>query len=178
MKRLFVAIDLRDQVKAQIKPLCNGIVGAKWVSDQQLHLTLRFMGDADEKQQQLIETGLATIRANPFHLALAGVGQFPNRGQPRVLWVGLGATTALMALQEQVEAIIRKSGFIPDKPFSPHITLARLRNPPPLGNVDAYLKKHIDFKSEIFGVNHFTLYSSQLTSQGSNYHVEAQYPLG
>lgn len=178
MKRLFIAIDLPDQVKAQIKPLCNGIVGAKWVSDQQLHLTLRFIGDADEKQQPLIETGLATKRATPFHLTLVGVGQFPSRGQPRVLWVGLDATIALMALQQQVEAIIRKSGFSPDKPFSAHITLARFRNPPPLGNVDAYLKRHVDFKSEAFGVNHFTLYSSQLTSQDSIYHVEAQYPLG
>lgn len=178
MKRLFVAIDLPDQVKGQIKPLLNAIAGAKWISDQQLHLTLRFIGDADEKQQQLIETGLATIRATPFHLALAGVGQFPSRGRPRVLWVGLGATTALTALQEQVEAVIRKSGFSPDKPFSPHITLARFRNPPPLGSMDAYQKAHKDFKSEAFGVNHFTLYSSQLTSQSSNYHVEAHYPLG
>jgi 2'-5' RNA ligase len=178
MKRLFVAIDLPDQVKAQIKPLCKGIVGAKWVSDQQLHLTLRFIGDTDEKQQSLIETGLATIRATPFHLALVGLGQFPNRGQPRVLWVGLEATTALTALQKQVEAAIRTSGFSPDKPFSPHITLARFRNPPPLGSMDNYLKIHRDFKSTAFGINHFTLYSSQLTSHGSNYHIEAQYPLG
>src|SRR4051794_19826404 len=89
MQRLFVAVDLPEAIKTQLKALCVDLVGAKWVSHAQMHLTLRFIGDANDTQQAAIQTGLATIHATPFKLALQGIGQFPPKGKPRIVWVGL-----------------------------------------------------------------------------------------
>jgi 2'-5' RNA ligase len=178
MRRLFVAIDLPESIKAQLKTLCAGLDGAKWVSHQQMHLTLRFIGDADESQQTDIQTGLATIRATPFKMGLRGIGQFPPKSKARVLWVGIEAEARLSELQKQVERIINNLGFAPDDyAFSPHITLARFRTPPSQDNMQRYMGQHESFKTDTFDVKQFILYSSQLTSSGSFYHQEDVFPL-
>ncbi len=178
MKRLFVAIDFPEAVKAQLKPLCTDIQGAKWVAPHQMHLTLRFIGDADEKQLAQIQTGLATINTTPFKMTLGGVGQFPLRGKPRVLWVGVEAEPVLNPLQQKVEHVIHDYGFEPtNHPFSPHITLARFKTPPPNEQIERYFRQHQGFKSDPFNVDEFVLYSSQLTPGGSIYHQEGFYPL-
>jgi 2'-5' RNA ligase len=178
MQRLFVAIDLPEAIKAQLKPLCTGLDGAKWVSYQQMHLTLRFIGDADESQQTGIQTGLATIHATPFKMGLTGVGQFPSKGKPRVLWVGIEAEAGLNPLQQKIERIIREVGSAPDDhSFSPHITLARFKMSPSRENMQHYMERHQSFRTETFDVKQFILYSSQLTPSGSIYHHEAEFPL-
>ena len=178
MQRLFVAIDLPEAIKAQLKTLFTGLDGAKWVSHSQMHLTLRFIGDADEAQQAHIQTGLATIRATPFKMSLQGMGQFPPRGKPRILWVGIEAEAGLYDLQKRIEGIISKIGFEPaDHAFSPHITLARFRMPPTMDIVRSYIERHESFKSVAFDVNQFILYSSQLAQSGSIYCQEGVYPL-
>ena len=178
MRRLFVAIDLPEEIKVHLKTLCTGLDGAKWVSHQQMHLTLHFIGDADETQQTDIQTGLATIRTTPFKMGLTGVGQFPSKGKPRVLWVGIEAEAGLKDLHKQVEHIINTIGFPPDDhDFSPHITLARFRIPPSQNSMQHYIQSHQSFTTETFGVNQFILYSSQLTSSGSIYNQESVFPL-
>lgn len=178
MKRLFVAIDFPEAVKAQLQPLCADLAGAKWVAQHQMHLTLRFIGDSDEKQLAAIQRGLARISANPFRMRLQGVGQFPPRGKPRVIWVGVEAEPTLNQLQGQVEQVIRESGFEKaDHAFSPHITLARFRSPPAVEPVERYFTRHQDFKTKLFEVSEFVLYSSQLTPSGSIYQQEGAYPL-
>ncbi len=178
MKRLFVAIDFPEAVKAQIKRLFADLTGAKWVAAHQIHLTLRFIGDADDKQLADIQTGLAAVHATPFSLALESIGQFPPKGKPKVIWVGIEAELALNQLQGKVERAIRDCGFEQaDHPFSPHITLARFRTPPPVEQVKTYFEHHQTFRSDPFNVDGFILYSSQLTSSGSIYHQEGFYPL-
>lgn len=178
MRRLFVAIDLPEAIKAQLKLICTGLDGAKWVSHQQMHLTLRFIGDADETQQTDIQTGLATIHATSFKMSLAGVGQFPPKGKPRVLWVGIEAEAELNPLQQKIEHIIRAVGFAPDDhAFSPHITLARFKMPPSRENMQRYMEHHQSFRTEALDVKQFILYSSQLTPSGSIYRQEGAFPL-
>ena len=179
MKRLFVAIDLPEAIKTQLKALCVGLAGAKWVSYPQMHLTLRFIGDTDAEQQVKIETGLATVRATPFKMALKGIGQFPTRGKARVLWVGIDADEALYTLPKQIEPIITGIGFGPaDHDFSPHITLARFKTPPTPEVIQRYFNQHQGFGTEPFEVDQFILYSSQLTPSGSIYRQEGVFKLG
>ncbi len=178
MQRLFVAVDLPESVKAQLKLLCVDVVGAKWVSHPQMHLTLRFIGDADEAQQTQIQMGLATVRATPFKMALQGIGQFPPKGKPRVIWVGIQADAELHTLQKRIEQTISSIGFEPaDHAFSPHITLARFRMPPSTEQVQRYFALHQTFKTEPFEVEQFILYSSQLMPSGSVYRQEGVFPL-
>jgi 2'-5' RNA ligase len=178
MKRLFVAVDFPEAIKAQLKPLCSGLSGAKWVAHYQMHLTLRFIGDADKQQEEAIKTGLAGMQATPFSVSLQGIGQFPPKGKPRVIWVGVQAEAALNQLQAKVEQAVRNCGFEEaDHPFSPHITLARFREAPNGEQVERYFAHHQHFETEVFPVDRFVLYSSQLTPSGSIYTPEGIYRL-
>ena len=178
MQRLFIALDLPEAIKTQLKTLCAGLVGAKWVSYSQMHLTLRFIGDADATQQAHIQTGLASIHATPFTMVLQGISQFSPNGKLRVIWVGIEAEAGLYDLQKKIERVIADSGFEPaDHAFSPHITLARFRTPPSADTIQHYMALHQSFMSDAFAVDGFILYSSQLAPNGSIYHQEGTFPL-
>ncbi|MCA0458617.1 MAG: RNA 2',3'-cyclic phosphodiesterase [Chloroflexi bacterium] len=177
-QRLFIALDLPDAVKAQLKALQTGVPGAKWVKPEQMHLTLRFIGDATEEQSKQLEMGLAEIKAAPFSFQLQRVGQFPPKGKARVLWVGISPLEAINVLQKQVEQAVTACGFArADHPFAPHITLARFRMPPPVDEMTAYLQKHTGFTSSDIHIRHFALYASMLTPSGPIYRVVKQVDL-
>lgn len=178
MPRLFVAIDLPDPVKDQLGELCSGLSGAKWVKRDQMHLTLRFIGEVDNAQAEAIKTALSTLQSAPFTMTLEGVGQFPPKGKPRVLWVGLKAPAVLPGLQRQIEETLVALNLPPeDYPFSPHITLARFKMPPISKAMRQYFAHHADFHTEPIPVTSFVLYSSLLAPQGPTYRREAVYPL-
>lgn len=152
--------------------------GAKWVNVEQMHLTLRFIGDASPEQMTQLETGLAAIRAAPFSFHLTGIGQFPPKGKPRVLWVGMQPSVELNHLQAQVEQVVTQCGFErADHPFSPHITLARFRTTPPPAAVEEYFRLHNHFKTDTLVVNAFILFASNLTPKGSVYTQVARFLL-
>ncbi|AJE04727.1 RNA 2',3'-cyclic phosphodiesterase [Geobacter pickeringii] len=175
--RLFVAIDLPDGVKQSVADLCRGVPGVRWLPPEQLHLTLRFIGEADEAVDGAIRRGLAAIVSPPFPLALRGVGCFPSPRRPRVLWVGLGGSDPLHRLQQAVEAAVNGAGVpAEERPFSPHITLARLREHGETG-IAPFLARNASFQGEPFTVDAFYLYSSILTPQGAIHRREASYPL-
>jgi RNA 2',3'-cyclic 3'-phosphodiesterase len=178
MPRLFVAIDLPDDVKDQMGKICSGISGARWVRREQMHLTLRFIGEVNDSQAEVIKPALVATKIAPFVMTLKGVGQFPSKGHPRVLWVGVSAPPSLTELQQYIEKSLVKQGFAPeDKPFSAHITLARFKMSPSPESVRQYLARHADFKSDAIPVESFVLYSSLLAPQGPTYRREAIYPL-
>jgi 2'-5' RNA ligase len=180
MHRLFIAIDLPDDVKTALGKItsASGIDGAKWVKPPQMHLTLRFNGDVDDVQRTAIQSALAQIQAPAFETRLEGIGQFPPKGKPRVLWVGMNAPPALTNLHRQISAAITALGLPPeDHPFSPHITLARFKTPPHAESVRQFFAKHAAFKTEPFPVQFFILFSSILAPQGPTYHKEGVYPL-
>lgn len=141
--RTFIAIDLPDELKQPIESLQSQIRAAlqplgyeqhlNWTDPAKLHLTLRFLGETDEEQQKQMTAALAPIAADqaPFHLHLARLGAFPNWPRMRVLWTAVGGDLAeLKQLQAAIEQIAQDCGFEAEgKPYTPHITLARvLRN--------------------------------------------------
>jgi RNA 2',3'-cyclic 3'-phosphodiesterase len=178
MHRLFIAIDLPEPIKMRLADLCSGLPDAKWVKHDQMHLTLHFIGDVDESGFVAVKSALTMVAASPFSLHLEGVGQFPAKGKPRVLWVGIKAPPLLTDLYQSIMAsLIALSLPPPDHPFSPHVTLARFKTPPPPENIRPFFAQHDAFKTEAFSVTEFILFSSTLTPRGSIYSPEAIYPL-
>lgn len=175
MIRLFVAIDLPPPVKAALSVLAPELPIARWVAPEEIHLTLRFIGEVDEQSFSAIKTSLSVITSPPFPLTLSGVGHFPPRGRPSVLWVGMEPSERLLQLQREIELALTATGIPADeRPFSPHITLARLKETPPAA-VNKFEIRHGDLSFSPFEVGEFILYSSILTKQGAVHHAEEAY---
>lgn len=178
MPRLFVAIDLPDPVKDDLTELCYGLRGVRWVKRDQLHLTLRFIGDVEDDLVDTLSDALAQVRAVPFTFQLQGVGQFPSRGAPRIIWAGVKAPPDLQRLQRQIESLLQPLGIEPeDRPFSPHITLARLKEAPAPESLRQFFERNIHFRTTAIPINRFVLYSSLLAPEGPTYTVEGQFAL-
>jgi 2'-5' RNA ligase len=177
MQRLFVALAIPDDIAQHLMLIQSGVPGARWQTREQLHLTLRFIGEVDGRDAQAIDDALAEIVAPAFSLELHGTGQFGNK-HPHALWAGVRSSEPLEHLQRKVENAIRRASLTADRHnYTPHVTLARLRSGAP-GPVIDYLTDHALFTTGAFEVNEFLLYSSKLTSDGSVYRVERAYPLG
>ena len=174
--RLFVALPLPDIVAQSLMLIQGGVPGARWQTREQLHLTLRFIGEADGRDAAALDDALAAIRAPAFTLQLHAVGQFGGR-QVHTLWAGLRRNQTLDYLQRKVNNAIRRVGQPQDShKFTPHVTLARLRHSQP-EKVLEWLTHHALYTSSEFPVEAFCLYSSKLTSDGSIYRIEREYPL-
>ncbi|MBI3452332.1 MAG: RNA 2',3'-cyclic phosphodiesterase [Rhodospirillales bacterium] len=177
MVRLFVGVELPEDVRMRLAALCAGVPGAKWVPAQNLHLTLRFIGEVPEGEAEDIDHALSAVRPPRFEINLAGVSYFETAGQVRALWAGVEKSADLTALHKRVESALIRIGLDPeDRRFTPHITLARLRDAP-LSRVSAFLSHHALFRAGPIPVDHFTLYSSYLQSSGAIHTPEAEYPL-
>jgi 2'-5' RNA ligase len=174
--RLFVALALPDSVAESLMLLQGGVPGARWSTREQLHLTLRFIGEVDGRDAAAIDDALATIRTPRFTLELKGVGEFGSK-HPRALWAGVRDEAPVLHLQRKIESAVQRVGLQPEeRKFSPHVTLARLRGPP-RERVITFLATHALFASEPFAVNVFILYSSKLSASGSLYRPERAYAL-
>ena len=176
MMRLFVAIALPDSVADGLVMLQGGIPGARWSTREQLHLTLRFIGEVDGRDAAAIDDALAAIRSPGFALELKGVGEFGGRN-PRALWAGVRDEGPVVHLQRKIESAVQRAGIAAEeRKFSPHITLARLRGAP-RDRVITFLSAYALYASGPFEVNGFVLYSSTLTPNGSLYRPERSYRL-
>lgn len=178
MYRLFVAIDFPDEIRGQLADLCLGLPGARWVPEEQLHLTLRFIGEVDGDVFRNIREALRAVRVEPFSLTLRGLGCFPPRGRPKVLWVGVDRSEPLVQLRNRVESTLVRLGLESEgRKFSPHITLARFREDVHLHRLGNYLAGNNLFATPPVTVAAFALYSSFLTGKGAIHQLEATYPL-
>ena len=176
MIRLFVALEIPEQVRARLVRLQSGVPGARWAAPEQMHLTMRFIGEVDEPVAHGIDDALSAIRAPAFEMELAGVGEFGGK-TPRALWVGVRSNDAIIHLQRKTETALQRFGLEAERrKFTPHVTLARLKASPH-GRVVDFLTDHALFASGPFEVKHFVLYSSQLGSNGSIYTPERTYTL-
>lgn len=177
MYRLFVAVDLPEEIRTEAADIAKTLQGGRRVPQEQLHLTLRFIGEADDKTLHAVKAALKEILGHSFPLVLRGLGHFPPRGLPRVLWVGIEESVPLRELQRSVELALIGAGIPPEeRRFSPHLTLARLKDTPP-GKVQALEQHNRDFRAGPFLVTEFHLYSSTLTREGAIHTVAATYPL-
>ena len=179
--RLFVALPIPDPVAQRLLLMQGGVPGARWQTREQLHLTLRFIGEVDGRDARDLDEVLSGIDAPAFELQLHGVGQFGNK-QPHSLWAAARPNDLLDHLQRKVDTAIRRIGQPPSSggkdahKFTPHVTLGRLRHPD-LDKVREWLVTHALATSPEFAVARFCLYSSKLTSDGSIYRIEEEYPL-
>src|SRR5487761_435808 len=177
MLRLFVGIGFPPELKLQLSLLCAGVNGAKWVDPGNFHLTLRFIGEIAEHRAADVDEALARLRARRFVLQLAGAGVFSG-DKPRNLWVGVERSPELVALRDKVEHALIRVGLAPEpRKFAPHVTLARLHNPP-LDQLAQFLAAHAGFRAEPLAVAAVSLIASFQTKAGSVYEDQADYLLG
>jgi RNA 2',3'-cyclic 3'-phosphodiesterase len=176
MHRLFVAIRPPLPVRQRLLASMGGISGARWQSDDQLHLTLRFIGEVDRHLAGDVHAALGGIRHAPFALALNGLGSFDRRGFPGAVWVGVTPHEQVKALHKKVDSALARVGLPPDeRAFLPHITIARLnRSAGPIGNL---LEEAGGLSSPAFTVDSFALFESDLTHEAAVYSVVERYPL-
>jgi RNA 2',3'-cyclic 3'-phosphodiesterase len=174
--RLFVALAIPDAVAEGLMLIQSGVPGARWSTREQLHLTLRFIGEVDGRDAVDIDDALAAISPPRFALELHGVGEFGAKN-PHALWAGTRPNEALKHLARKIETALQRIGLpAEERKFTPHVTLARLRASP-RGRVLDYLTDHALYASGPFAVDEFILYSSVLTDDGSVYTAEREYGL-
>jgi 2'-5' RNA ligase len=176
MHRLFVALRPPRAIREGLLALMGGVPGARWQDDEQLHLTLRFIGDVPSALAEDIATMLATIRQPPLDLHLAGCGMFDTRGRPNAIWAGVAPRDALAALHHKIDRAIVRAGAEPERrAYLPHITLARLSGGS--GPVDGFLAAHAALTSPVFTIDRMTLFESHLGHGGAYYTPVEHYPL-
>jgi RNA 2',3'-cyclic 3'-phosphodiesterase len=177
MVRLFVAVGLPDTLRGELAAMCGGIPGARWVPEENLHLTLRFIGEVPGWQAQEVDEALSGIRAPGFDLTLRGVGTFGKNGRMASLWVGVEKLEPLLFLQAKVETALQRIGLEPErKRFAPHVTLARTDKAAQEKTI-AFVQANNLFRAAPVPVEGFTLYSSRLGKEQAAYHREVEYAL-
>lgn len=183
MVRSFLAIDLspeaRGLIASHLKKWRRLPCRIKWVAPENLHITLKFLGDVSEAAIPLIQEALkgAVTPLEPMDLNLSGTGAFPVAAKARVLWVGISDSPALSRLASAVESALEPLGFEPEsRPFHPHVTVGRIKE-----RFSVYKKVHPFFDTEISGlgfhVSEAVLYRSDLTPGGPVYSPICRFPL-
>lgn len=185
--RAFVAVPVEDPVVrrrlAGARSLVPPLPGLRWIPESQLHFTLKFLGEIEEERVAAAKAatsaavGAARAVTNgtgpdaPFRVGLEGLGAFPPRGPSRVLWAGCGeGADALSALASAVEEAFTAAGFArEDRPFSPHLTLARVRDPDAGRRLARVLATVAPEPFGVVSVSSLVLFRSELTLRGAEH---------
>jgi RNA 2',3'-cyclic 3'-phosphodiesterase len=173
--RLFIAVEIPRNVRVEINSLLEGFralaPNVKWVRAENLHLTLKFLGETDVARRSAIEQSLASIHSTePFTLSLGGLGFFPNAKRPRVFWAGIQSSPDLQPFVSNMDSAMKDLGFpLEDRPLTPHLTLARFSQPvlPPMLATAIAENAARNFGS--FIASQFDLIESKLKSTGAEY---------
>lgn len=174
MHRLFVAVRPPPEIRQRLLEVMGSVVHARWQDDNQLHLTLRFIGEVDRHQAEDIAAALRSVRQERFEIRLSGVGSFGKRGKG-ALWAGVEPHGELKALHKKVGQACLRAGVAPDtRAYHPHISVARLGRG--AGPIDAFVTQWAGLSSHPFLVDSFCLYESRLGSEGASYTVAERYP--
>ena len=176
MHRLFVGLRPPAPIRQSLLSLIGGVPGARWQRDDQLHLTLRYIGEVDRPLAEDVAIALGHIHFPPIEVALNGVGQFDSKGRPNAVWAGIRPHEALAQLHRKVDQALVRCGLEPEhRAYLPHITLARMNGPS--GIADGFLADHAGLTSPPFAFTHFTLFESHLSGEGAIYAPVERYPL-
>ena len=176
--RLFVGLDLPDLLRERLTALSGSLSGARWTPPENLHLTLRFIGETRRDAAEEIDHALAALRGRPFSLTLSGTGVLHRAGRPSALWAGVEDREPLERLHNKIETALQRIGLPPErKRFQPHVTLARVDTiaEPALAG---WVQRHNLLRSESVAITHFTLFSSLLGKERPYYTAEVDYELG
>ena len=166
--RLFIAIRPPEPVRDRLVDAMEGIEGARWVDEENLHLTLRFVGEVERPAANDLAAALGRIAWPRFSLQIEGVGHFKRRGQATALWARVPASDPLEGLRQKIEAACEAAGLGREtRRFTPHVTLARLnRSSGPIGG---WLSAFGDIRAGPWEVTEFVLYESHLGHTGAFY---------
>ena len=176
MPRLFSGLELPENARDAIRRLHTPLAGARWIEPENLHLTLRFVGDIEKRAAHEFADGLAAIDLDVFELRLSGLGVYGGN-DPQVLWAGVEVSGPLMALARANERAARAAGLAPEgRAYKPHVTIARLRHTQP-GEVARLLERLGAFRTHPFMVERFVLFSSRPHIGGGPYVIEDSFPL-
>lgn len=173
-QRFFVAIRPPEEIRDLLIDRMEALEAARWQDDDQLHLTLRFVGPAQPREVDDLMAALQSVSAPPFALALEGVGHFERKGIAHTLWAGVTQPEPLAVLRNRVERACRRAGFPAEtRKFAPHVTVARLNRA--AAPVEHWLARHGNLRSEPWPVDSFVLYESRLDPGGSIYEPVMRY---
>jgi 2'-5' RNA ligase len=176
MPRLFTGIEIPSEMGERLALLRGGLPGARWISPENYHLTLRFIGDIDMDVANEVAAELGRVRRSEFALRLDGIGSLGTR-KPHAIVARIGASPALSELQAEHERILQRIGLPPEqRKYTPHVTLARLKGATGR-DIAEYLSVRGGFLAGPFSVDRFVLFSSRNSVGGGPYIVEEAYPL-
>ena len=176
MPRLFTGIEIPSGVADALDMLRGGLPGARWIDRENYHITLRFIGDIDVREADKVAEALDGIRRESFELSLEGLASFGGR-KPRAVVASVAASEMLSELQEEQERLMRRIGLDPEpRKYTPHVTLARLRETSSLDVAD-YLSARGYFRTAPFLVDEFVLFSARASTGGGPYVAEARFGL-
>ena len=168
MHRLFVAIRPPASIRRLLLATMGGISGARWQTDEQLHLTLRFIGEVDRHRAGDILAALGAIHHPRFEIAVHGLGTFDRRGELETVWAGVTPHEPIKALHNKTDSALARVGIAPEqRAYLPHITLARLKRSS--GTVRNLIEQSGGLASPPFQVESFALFESRLTPEGAVY---------
>lgn len=172
MMRLFAALELPPAVRDDLLGAMGGVAGARWQRDDQLHLTLRFIGEVDRHQARDIDAALAGVNMQPLTLSLDRIGSFDRRGRLDSLWVGVTPQDEVAALARRIDAALVRVGLPAEtRAFVAHITVARFGRI--AGSLAGFPARPLG--SAPFTIDAFALWESHLGDDGSRYEVLARY---
>ena len=177
MPRLFTGLEIPRGIATELSMLRGGLSGARWIDVENYHLTLRFIGDIDERTASDVYSALERVRRPPLIVTIDGLSIFGG-DKPRAIVAKARAEPPIVELQAEHERVMRRIGIPPEpRKFVPHVTLARLRRASAMAVAD-YLGARGYFPGRSFEANRFVLFSSRASTGGGPYVVEAAYPLG
>lgn len=177
MPRLFAALELPHHAVMQLSLLRGGLPGARFIDPENYHITLRFMGDLENHVADEVVAGLDRVKQRSFSLRIDGLGVFGGK-KPHSIFAAPTPCPELFALHEEIDRICFRLGLAPDsRKFTPHITIARLRNVSP--EIAAkYLSERGGFFIPQLQIKEFVLMSSRNAIGGGPYICEERYDLG
>ena len=176
MPRLFTGVEIPTDIGQALSSLRGGLPGARWIDPENYHLTLRFIGDVDEITAHEVASLLGRVKRGTFELRMEGLISFGGR-KPRAVVATVSPERALIDMQAEHERLMQRIGLEPEgRKYTPHVTLARLRDSSSRQVAD-YLAARGFFRTSPFRVSRFVLFSSRNSVGGGPYVVEASYPL-
>jgi 2'-5' RNA ligase len=176
MPRLFIGLEIPDDVRQSLSLLRGGLPGARWIDPENYHITLRFIGDIETGLAHEIVSMLGRVNRRPFEVRLDALSSFGGR-KPRAIVASVAASPSLLELQAELERLMQRVGLEPEgRKYTPHVTLARLRESSSRQVAD-YLATRGLFRSSAFRVERFVLYSSRASVGGGPYVIEDAFAL-
>ena len=176
MPRLFAGLEIPAEISQRLANLRGGLPGARWIDPENYHVTLRFIGDIDGISANEIADLMSRVERKPFPVTIRGLSTFGGN-KPRAIVASVEPSKPLLELQAELERLVRRCGLEPEgRKFTPHVTLARLRDSS-CRDVADYLSVRGYFPAQTFTAAHFTLFSSRASTGGGPYLVEDSYAL-